>query len=238
MKVIEAYWEKRNLGIETVEIECEEPDTLQQLKEGLAQLKTQYAVVKIPVERSDLSEYVQQMGYVYVEDLMEMIHDLHEANRSKLHQRLYDATTYRRMNEQDIKQLDDEIAGGMFDSDRISKDAQFGAEQSAKRYRNWVADLLDKGALPYVILYKEEPAGFIILQTKDDKNYDSVLGGGYAKFRNSGLGIIQKEQEIVKKLGGRKVTTHVSTNNPSQVKALCMNGYLPGKIRHVFVKHF
>lgn len=49
--------------------------------------------------------------------------------------------------------------------------------------------------------------------------------------------MVQKEQEIVKKLGGKKLTTNVSSNNPSQLKALVANGYVPVTVQHVFVKH-
>lgn len=122
-------------------------------------------------------------------------------------------------------------------TDRISQDTNFGKEKAAERYVNWVEDMLSKGALPYVMVYKEEAVGFIILQSKDKNTYTSVLGGGYKKFRSSGLGVVQKEQEIVKMLGGKRVITHVSTNNPSQLRALILNGYLLKDVQHVFVKH-
>ena len=141
------------------------------------------------------------------------------------------------MGKEDIEQLLEEIEKGMFNSDRISNDSLFEKGRAAERYVNWTKDLLSKGALPYVILYKEEPAGFIILKTQDQISYTSVLGGGYEKFRRSGLGVIQKEQEIVKKLGGKSVETQVSSNNPAQLKALVLNGYIPQNIEHVFVKH-
>lgn len=237
MKVIDAYWEKRNLGVDTKELVCEMSDALLDVKEQIQQLSAKYMVVKVPSERTDLSEFVQKAGFYYVEDLIEVTHDLHETVRNPLHQRLYDSMSYRRMNEEDVQQLYKEIQAGLFETDRISKDMEFGKEKAARRYENWIKDMISQGAVPYVILYKEEPAGFIILQSKDKKTYTSVLGGGYEKFRSSGLGIVQKEQEIVKKLGGKRVVTHVSSNNPSQLKALMLNGYLPKDIQHVFIKH-
>ena len=73
--------------------------------------------------------------------------------------------------------------------------------------------------------------------TKDGRLYNSVLGGGYVKYRNTGLGIVQKEQEIVKKLGGKRLETLVSSNNPGQLRALEINGYRTKNINHIFVKH-
>ena len=49
--------------------------------------------------------------------------------------------------------------------------------------------------------------------------------------------LVQKEQEIVKSLGGKFVSTNVSSNNVNQCKALLANGYTIRNINHVFVKH-
>lgn len=237
MKVVNAVWEKRNLGVDTYEITFDKKDRIEEIAEEFEHISATYMVVKVPSERSDLGIYVQKKGYYYMEDLILVEHDLHETMRNPLHQRLYDAMSYKKMTEEDIHVLEKEIQDGMFDSDRISQDNLFGKEMSAVRYRNWTRDLLMQGALPYVILYKQEPAGFIILQTRDGICYESVLGGGYQKYRMTGLGIVQKEQEIVKKLGGKKVVTHVSSNNVSQLKALAMNGYVPANVEHIFIKH-
>lgn len=237
MKVIDAYWEKRNLGVETKELICEKKDTIAEIKAKIKEITAEYMVVKIPSECTDLSRHIQEMGFCYMEDLIEVIHDLHEVARTSLHQRLYEAMSYRKMDDEDIQQLYKEIEGGLFETDRISKDVEFGKEKAARRYIYWIKDMIMQGAQPYVILYKEEPAGFIILQSKDQKTYTSVLGGGYEKFRKSGLGIVQKEQEIVKGIGGKSVVTYVSSNNPSQLRALILNGYLPRDIQHVFIKH-
>ena len=237
MKLIDAWWEKRNLGVETKELICEKTYALEEVEKTINELCAAYLVVKVPSSRSDLTRCIQMAGFSYIEDLIGVTHDLHDVKRSSLHQRLYDATSYRKMGKEDIEQLLEEIEKGMFNSDRISNDSLFEEGRAAERYVNWTKDLLSKGALPYVILYKEEPAGFIILKTQDQISYTSVLGGGYEKFRRSGLGVIQKEQEIVKKLGGKSVETQVSSNNPAQLKALVLNGYIPQNIEHVFVKH-
>lgn len=237
MKIIEAYWEKRNLGVDTYEIQFDVTDVIENVARDFEVIKGEYIVAKVPSDRDDISKYVQKNGFLYMEDLIFVEHDLHDVQRNMLHQRLYDATSYREMSEDDVKQLKEEIHDGMFDVDRISKDDGFGKEISARRYMNWVDDLLNKGARPYVILYKEAAIGFVILEEKQNGIYYSVLGGGYRKYRNSGLGVIQKEQEIVKEIGGKKVVTVVSSNNVSQLKALMLNGYIPNKVEHVFVKH-
>ena len=237
MTVTDAYWEKRNLGLVTLEVQVESGDETHKIIEQLNTLTAEYIVLKIPNIQSDVIYDIQQMGYCYIEDMIHMEHDLRRIQRNSMHQRLYDAMSYRKMTDEDIDCLKAEISDGLFSTDRISLDPFFDCGKAAERYLNWLNDMLDNKALPYLILYKESPAGFVILQTKDGKIYDSVLGGGYKQYRNTGLGIVQKEPEIVMELGGKKLETHVSTNNPGQVRALELNGYITKDINHVFVKH-
>ena len=237
MKIVDAYWEKRNLGVSTVEVQMDSNDRIETLRNEFESISAEYIVVKVPSERNDISTYVQQKGFLYIEDMLHMEHDLHEVLRSRMHQRLYDVTTYRKMTDEDVEQLKQEIRMGMFSTDRISNDPLFDSDKVSNRYINWLDDLIKQSAVPYLILYKDDPAGFIILKTNDGKIYNSVLGGGYSKYRNTGLGIVQKEQEIVKELGGKRVETQVSSNNSGQLRALELNGYATKGINHVFVKH-
>ena len=237
MKIIDAIWEKENLGVTSKEVLVDLNDSVDVVKNGLATLNDQYIVVKVPASQFGITTLVQDMGYKFVEEMIEVEHDLHEVKRNRILQRLYDSLDYKEMDASDIETLYSEVDKGMFSSDRISNDSHFSAELSARRYKNWIKSMLNSGAIPYVMSYKGEPAGFIILTTKDKIVYHSVLGGGYEKFRKTGLGMVQKEQEIVKSLGGKFVSTNVSSNNVNQCKALLANGYTVRKINHVFVKH-
>ena len=237
MKVIDAVWEKKNLGVTAAEIIIEAGDDIKEIKCVLTNIDKQYVVCKVISGFNEAASVVQDLGYKYIEDQIEVEHDLHEIKRNRIMQRLYDSLDYSIMTEADLNELYQEIDRGMFDSDRISLDPYFSKEKAKQRYINWIIDLVNKGSKPYIMRYNGESAGFIILTTDDGVTYKSVLGGGYEKFRKTGLGIVQKEQEIVKELGGKKVVTSVSSNNVSQFKALIINGYVPVKIEQVFVKH-
>ena len=237
MKKINADWEQKNLGVKTIEVIIEKDDCPEYVQQQLSEIDGDYVVVKLSSDINGMINIIQNCGYKYIEDLIHVEHDLREVARSRVLQRLYDETTYRRMNDDDIDQLFDEVDDGMFDSDRISNDPLFGKDFASRRYSNWLRDLLIKGALFYVIRYRNNSTGFVVLETADGINYHSVLGGGYRKYRSSGMGIIQKEQEITRSLGGRRVCTCVSSNNVKQLKALIVNGYVPYSIDHIFIKH-
>lgn len=234
MKVIHAVWEKRNIGIDVVEVEIEKDDLAEAVSERLDQIKADYISVKLPSYLTEFLDVIQHKKFLYREDLIHVRHRLQPITRTAVQQRMYDSVSYHEMSSRDICELKSEIERGMFSSDRFSIDSRFTKKQCANRYINWVDDLVLSGAKPFVMKYKEEHSGFIILKTEDKKTYQSILGGAYEKFRNSGLGIVQKEQEIVKKLGGTCVETTVSSNNVAQLKALIQNGYIPYDVVHVF----
>ena len=237
MRIVNAVWEKKNLGVNAYELSIETGDNIDEVKQQIENIDGDYIVIKVPSDLSEFNSIVQELGFLYIEDLIHVEHDLKEVERNRIIQRLYDETTYREMTDEDFEQLITEIKDGMFDSDRISNDPHFGKEKAANRYINWSKDLRNKGARFYAIRYRDDNTGFVVLDTKDQITYSSILGGGYQKYRKSGIGIIQKEQEITKALGGKRVVTTVSSNNVGQFKALIMNGYKPYAIEHVFVKH-
>lgn len=237
MRIVNAIWEERNLGVTTTEITIERDDCPESMDAQLSLVDSEYSVIKIPSNMDRVLKVVQNHGYKFIEDMIHVEHDLNEVEMSPVLKRLYEKTSYREMTDQDFDQLQAEIEKGMFDNDRISNDEFFAKGLSSKRYMNWTKDLRSHGALFFVITYGNESSGFVALEKKDEKTYYSVLGGGYEKFRKSGLGIIQKEPEITRKLGGKRLVTSVSSNNVGQLKALIMNGYKPYAIDHVLVKH-
>lgn len=237
MRIVDAVWEERNLGVTSAEISIEKSDDPAFVEQQLSQIHSQYSVVKLPSSMSAMLSVVQRCGFEFIEDMIHVEHDLRPVELPPVIKRLYDRTSYREMTEEDFAQLQDEIARGMFDSDRISSDSFFPEGAAARRYLNWTNDLRDQGALFYVITYGGQNSGFVVLKKQDDKTYYSVLGGGYEKFRRSGLGIIQKEPEITRALGGKRLVTSVSSNNVGQLKALIMNGYRPYSIDHVLIRH-
>jgi hypothetical protein len=54
MKIVNAIWERRNLGVRCIEVTLEATDAVPDVKSTLAGLDTQYLVIKVPAGRSDL----------------------------------------------------------------------------------------------------------------------------------------------------------------------------------------
>ncbi len=238
MKIVDAVWDTVNLGKKTYEITIDNSDPIESIEKSLADVDGEYLVVKIQSDNVPVSMLLQSLGYYFVEEQVLMEHDLKIVARSSLMQRLYDSMTYSIMTDPEVEMLISEVQNGLFSTDRISLDPKFGQEYSVRRYVNWIRQLRQNGAFLYSLKYKGDYEGFVILkESKKDNEYESVLGGAYQKYRCSGLGLVQKEQEIVRERGGKRLYTTVSTNNVGQLKALVFNGYSLAKVTRVFVKH-
>lgn len=237
MKIVDAVWEKRNLGVTSFEMEIEEDDTYNEVEETLRNTKAEYLVLKVPTIRTDITWLVSKYDYVYVEDMVFMEHNLQPIERTPLQQRLYDAVKIYPMQESDFEILYDEINQGSFAFDRISNDPYFTKEQSIRRFLNWLNDEKERGAEFLKGMKKDEMIGFFTIRDLGDGVYTSALGGTFMKWRKGGLGTNVQTPEEVKKRGGKKLVLGVSSNNMIQIRALIQNGFFPVRVNHVFVKH-
>lgn len=237
MKITNAVWEKRNLRVDAVEITVEQGDTAEQLTKILNEQTAVYCTVKLPSFLPEMIPIIHKSGYQYIEDMIHFIHYLNEKQRSPLEQRMHNAVSTDKMNDNDFQLLFDKIREGMFNSDRIYLDPAFTHEAAQNRYINWISDERTRGTDFYKYIYKNSMIGFFALREGDNGHYTSFLGGIFPEYQRGGLGAVVKVPEVVKFLGGKSVSADVSTNNIKQVKSLVMNGYIPEAITHTFVKH-
>ncbi len=237
MIITDAVWEKRNLGVDTVEITIEQGDTSETVTEYLLGLSCGYAVVKLPSSRPDLIDAVQDCGFRFAEDMVHLVSSLKEIQRSPLEERLDKAVSTEIMTREEMEDIYSEIRKGMFATDRIILDRHFTAEQAQQRYINWIADEFDRGTIFLKYVYKGKAIGFFALREKENGHYTSFIGGIYPDYRKGGMGTVLKVPDVVRDMGGKSVDTHVSTNNPAQIRNLISNGYRPEGINHIFIKH-
>ena len=86
LKVVDAFWEKRNLGVCCNEIEIEPGDETNFLKRELPLNEAEYTVVKVPSNKFDVMFLLQDLGYTYVESSINLVHDLKEIRLNPLQQ--------------------------------------------------------------------------------------------------------------------------------------------------------
>ncbi|MBR5914412.1 MAG: hypothetical protein IKZ58_08625 [Selenomonadaceae bacterium] len=230
MKIIDATWEKRNLGVTCYEIEFSNEDKLSDIESNREKFfERQYVVLKVPNNRADISAYVQSQGAKYIESLITFQCDLRNWKLPDSLKDLCALSSYAPMNDDDIEVMFSEIRKGIFKTDRVYLDPYFTKEQAAQRYVNWSKDMLKQGYTPYKILYQGVTVGF----------YLHALAGVYSKFLGTGMGMFVQYACIDSsiKAGRTKAYAVVSSNNPEVVNIRIKLGCQIKSTNYIFVMH-
>jgi hypothetical protein len=240
MKIVDAYWEKRNLGVETKEIIIEENDSIEEIGSKLSSIVAEYIVLKVPVGRVDINQFLSDNEYVFIEGSINMVLDVNNAIISPLQERVNSSISYRELvEENEFENVFNEIRKGLFNTDRIFLDKFFTKEQAANRYVNWIKDELKKGSQLYEIFYKEKAIGFFTFKQINSDTYFPFLGGIYSDINivGAGFSITQKPIEEVLKRNGKYISTYISTNNSTIHKSCIQQGFFPNEMKYIFIKH-
>ena len=239
LKIVDAFWEKRNLGVCCHEIEIELGDEADFLKKELPLNEAAYTVVKVPSNKFDVMFLLQELGYTYIESSINLVHDLKEIRLNPLQQRIMDSVSYSTMTDKDIDHVFREIRKGIFTTDRIYIDPYFSHEQAANRYVNWIGDELERGCKIFKLTYKNDSVGFFTFKDMGNGVCYPFLAGMYEKYLNSGLGIctIEKPLKHAIKMNYKKYSTFISSNNTSTFSAHVALNFSFRKIYHVYIKH-
>lgn len=240
MKIIDAFWEKRNLGCDTLELLIDEMDSMEEINSIQSQIiQTPYVVAKVPPSRFDIALTLYKLGFVFIETLFLQLHDLKNIKLNGIFDRLDKQITYKKMDEQDIAQLFTEIRKNIFKTDRIYLDPHFKNTQAADRYIYWIQDELARGTELFNIRYKDNKIGFFTFKEIGNNVYYPFLAGLYEQYKESGMGfsIIQKPLAEAKVRNGKLVSTYVSSNNMPIFKLHAELGFKVKNMQYILVRH-
>ena len=237
MKIVDAFWEKRNFGVDTTEFTIENEDKINNVLEALNNCTSKYQVLRLPSHMTEFIFEIQKIGFVFVEDIFTLRNDLKPVEMNPITQRIYNAVSYAEMNEEDFNELLKEIKKGIFDSDRVFIDPLFKNEDALNRYYNWLKDEKERGALFYKFVYKSNTIGFVAFKNDGQDNYYGFLAGVYSDYKKSGLGSVIYGIDIIRDIKGKSIISVVSSNNTKQLKNVISQGFKIESSYHVFVKH-
>jgi hypothetical protein len=235
LKIIDAVWEKRNIGVDTVEFEFDSGDGSAVVDEILHS-ERQYNVAKVPAGNAQIMTALQKNGYSFIESMLHFFISRGDLRLNSVQKRLSEAVVLEEMDADDIECLFSEMRKNMFDTDRVYVDPAFSREQAANRYIGWTKDELSRGTILYKMVYKGASIGFI---GANPGKVMSFLGGMYTDYKKSGLGInvITKNYESTLKLGAKHVEGAVSSNNPGVWKMYIDTGWQMNAVVNIFIKH-
>ncbi len=241
MKIIDAFWEKKNLGVDAIEIECSVDDREDALETGLNKIAVPYSVLKIPAGSYNLLCVGQKCGYSVIEVSIRLIGAVNYAKLPSIYHRFVPHLKVETATNEIRERVLDEIgAGKIFSTDRIALDPVFSRRIAGKRYYNWCCDAMDKGASLDIAYYKNVPVAFNINSQPDDKQICvGLMGGVFSEALDKGLGflVLYTELESCKRLGGQFVISTVSSNNLPVLRLHMQYGFDIKEMQYVLIKH-
>jgi hypothetical protein len=240
MKKINAFWEKRNLGVDCVELEANTNDSLSEFSDTVMDLMSEYQVLRIPSGRTDMLLFAQKLGFHVIEMSIELARKTKDYCLPNIYKRFEPYINIVEADENSINKVLLEIKdGNMFVTDRIAMDPFFPVDKSGNRYYYWSRDILNAGAHLFLAQYKNENVGFGLNNSKGGTLYDAVLGGVFPKYANKGLGFlsIHANAKSIISQGGTNIVTRVSSNNAPILRLHMLFGFDIHDMDYVLIRH-
>ena len=241
MKIIDCFWEIKNIGKKTIEISIEDNDLFN--RDAIEQLVCdyEYVVIKVPMNMPLFNIGLTEMGYICIENQFNVGIEYDNFDFSKI--AILDKNTSFEIvsNSDGLQSIVSQIQPGMFSTDRISIDPCFGEEIGCQRYINWLTTEFENSkSLLIKVLYKKEHIGFMLVKIEQD-TINLLLNGLYKQYQRKGLGILTPASPMMFSRNNNiliaKETTSISSNNTPVVKLYNRLNFQLFKQTYVFVKH-
>lgn len=240
MKKINAYLEKRNLGVDCVELNADNNDSLTAFNDMVSELQSEYQILRIPSGRTDMLLSAQTLGFQVIEMNIQLSRSTKNYVLPSIYTRFEPFIEIVEADEKGIeKVLNEIIKGDIFVTDKVSRDPFFSTVKCGNRYYHWSKDVLGEGAHMYMAHYKGQDIGFGINYSKDGKLYDAFLGGVFPEYTNKGLGFLPIHANVstIISQGGNKIITGVSSNNSPILRLHILFGFDIQEMSYILIKH-
>ena len=246
MKIVPAPWERRNLGVEAVEVEIEAGDSLGEFNDCLDEINSfEYICLKCATNEPSFLVELPKRGFTFIETQVGLKYECKNKTvfpQSEDLRRMYsDRIDFREIEGEAFERLLRKVqVDEMFKTDRIYLDRFFPSSAADKRYAGWCRDLKRAGSTFLEYLIDGVPVGFYEYQKKTSKSWHTSLGGMYPDRNEYALLtpaincvlLDRFEQE-----GMRTMRSAVSTNNAVILRLHLSVGYQIGDVSYVYVKH-
>lgn len=218
MKVINAHWEEKNTGLKTCEIIFEKGDSLQNYLNAKVESNFKFSVVKIPVGDLRLVHQLEDLGYRYLENQIQLTFDVRQAAEINLKwTRLLNGFSCKLLaTREELDSVLAEVSHKMFETDRFSLDPFWQQDLSSKRYQNWIKELFESGSAKfYVIVRDGKEIGFFSIKEESKSINNCPIAGIYNKYKSAGYIFVLTWFWLLKskEMGCRKLTASISSNN-------------------------
>lgn len=243
MRMINAHWERRNLGVGVAELELETTDGLDEIDAAESTAAdVGYLVLKTPVSRSDLLFGLPARGWQFVE-AQESLLLRRDDFRVPAALARFDAASSWRLAEtaEEAERILAPYRFGSFDTDRVALDPVFGPKIAGTRYYNWATDVFRGGGEIFECLYRDRSIGSFVFQPEANRPRvnRAILGAMLPEYQERGFGTLffKKNMDAAFDRSYDEIRTQISSNNPTVFRLWLAFGAELLETRYVYVKH-
>jgi len=238
VRVVDAHWEERNLGLVSTEVSIDQHDDVSTIRSVLIGLRAGYQVVKVPVARYDVMSMLEDWGFSFIEGTISVQHDLSIPEPSGLLRRMVDASTVSQVESSAVERVAEEIQKGLFTTDRVFLDPHFGPSRAGSRYVNWMFDEVARGGTVHELSAASKAVGFFVFREDENRVGYSILSGLYETANSPGLGSVLLYKILAEAASRnlRCLSSHISTNNLPVIKTHIDQGFTVVDLQYVYVR--
>ena len=239
MKIIDAFWDTRNLGVRCAELVFSVGESIpasNDLKTALAGYE--YIAAKVPAGNTEIADFLQREGFTFAECSIGFEHDLGSIGDDELASRQM-RMTHRLARDGEEEYILGRIEQGLFCTDRSYLDPFFGHGLAARRYVEWLKDELARGAQLYDVFFDNAKVGFFSYKEIEEGVSYPFLIGLYPENRGRHLSanLVSESLLLSRERGCHLSRTVVSSNNIAIIKAQEAAGSRIYRIHYVLTKH-
>jgi hypothetical protein len=240
MKIIDAPWEEKSIGLKTVEIIFE--NSSEQLPYDEIN-GYQHIVAKALSTEIKTVHMLEQNGFEFIESQLTISKAIKGIKFDPFIERIAGAYELKMIESDDEMQIIlNAIGNGLFNTDRIYLDPAFGKELAIKRYKNWAdfifQDKENQRVLMIINKKNKVNVGFICLKTADQANCEIPLAGIFEEHKKLNIGFLVIYYPLLFALnnGFKYCRTAISLNNIKIVNLYSFFGYQINKTYSVLRK--
>lgn len=234
MKVIDAYWEKRNLGLKVCEIVFDKNETADPVKITDLENSFDYLVAKVPAESVSLVHLLENKGFRYLENQQVIYFQTREfSNIDKTWEtRFKDFHSKKVSDTKSLNEICDQIMKGLYIRGRISADPDIKEGISDLRIVNWLNDIYSKENISVYYLSKNDTIiGYFVLDRLNNSHINIVQAGIFKNYQDRGYSFLLLFNILRTsfKEGKTGIFATISTNNNKTLNSI-------SKFVHIAVK--
>lgn len=222
MKLTNAVWELRNIGLRVCEIQFGRGDGEREIGEVPGGDSYDYYVAKVPAENISLVHALEERGFRYLENQLNISFTTEEVNRidKRWIERFSGYTCSPVQSEEESGHIIKKSGEGLFEKDRFSVDPLIAEGVPDRRIAYWIGDIYRSGASSLYLLKRGvDIVGFFIIRKTGKSSVYVEMAAIFSEYRNRGLSflLIYNILLMSARIGAKEITASMSTNNISTI---------------------